>query len=741
MKKLGDSTGFGKLGSAIGKVGKAAGLGIAAVGAAGVAWAVDTAKALANVERIGAQTDAVLKSTQGAAGRTRDQIDTLAGSIEKLTGLEAETVTEGQNLLLTFTNIKGANFDSATQTMTDMAVALNGGSLAGIDMSATATQLGKALNDPIKGVTALSKVGVTFTDQQREQIKAMVEAGDTAGAQTLILAELQKEFGGSAEAAGKTVQGTWARIKNAFGEVSETVLAGLLPAMQNLADFVLTKGVPAFKSMTDWVSTNVLPRLREFGAWFKDEGLPRLREFGTFITGTAVPALRSFGQWVRDNSAWLAPLASAVTGAVVAILAIQKVIAVIAAVKAAMAAFKAAWLALNATFVMSPIGLLIVGITALVAALAWFFTQTETGKNIVSAAWKGIQTAVAAVVDWFNNTVKPVLETVWSAILTAAQSVADWYQTNVAPVFTAFGELMRAIFDRIGIVVSWLWNTIFKPYLGLIMTGWQVLWAGVQAVWAKIGPPIMTAIGVAIRTVQTVWNGIWNAIKTVFTGVWNAIKITVETVLGVIKGVINTATNIIKGNWSGAWNSIRDTLNTVWTGITRGVQNGIDTVKGLIGGIKDTVTGALSGAGEWLVQIGKNILTGLWNGINDKISWVTDKIAGLGTSVIDAAKGIFGIHSPSRVFRGIGGNLMDGLALGLKDTSGVKAAIRTATGVVTDGFNPTLRLSGGGLAAASASGGNTYNITVQTGVGDPVAIGREVSGFIKEFERVNGVRP
>jgi len=153
--------------SGLGSVFKAAAAG-AAVAAAGVAAFVKGGvDSLINLEKITAQTNAVIKSTGGAAGVSADHIASFADSIEKATGIEAESIMQGQNLLLTFTNIKNGVgegndvFDQATSILADMSTAL------GTDASTSAVQLGKALNDPIKGVAALSKVGVSFTEQQK----------------------------------------------------------------------------------------------------------------------------------------------------------------------------------------------------------------------------------------------------------------------------------------------------------------------------------------------------------------------------------------------------------------------------------------------------------------------------------------------------------------------------------------------------------------------------------------------
>ncbi|MEZ5101164.1 MAG: phage tail length tape measure family protein [Thermoleophilia bacterium] len=232
----------GKVGHGLATVGKAAGVAGLALGAAFAGVVKVGVDSLIEHEKASAQTAAVLKSTGGAAGVTQQQIEELADSIEKMSGLDDLAVQAGQNLLLTFTNIKneaGAGNDVFTQTtkiMADMSVAL------GQDTKSSAIQLGKALNDPIKGVTALQRVGVSFTQAQRDQIKALVEAGNTMGAQKLILAELTKEFGGSAQAAGETLGGRLQILKARLEEVAEKVAARVLPIFESSSPGSATTG-------------------------------------------------------------------------------------------------------------------------------------------------------------------------------------------------------------------------------------------------------------------------------------------------------------------------------------------------------------------------------------------------------------------------------------------------------------------------------------------------------------------
>ncbi|MDO7852308.1 hypothetical protein [Hymenobacter convexus] len=167
-----------------------------------------------------ADLTATLQSTGHAAGLTADEIQRIGQERAKVTLFDDDETNRASAMLLTFTNIKKGGFEDAIPAIQDLATKMGGDGPA--DMKGATVQLGKSLNDPVKGITALTRVGVTFTDQQKEQIAAMVKAGNTAGAQKLILAEMNKEFGGSAEAARKAAGGM-ATLSMRWGEMKETV--------------------------------------------------------------------------------------------------------------------------------------------------------------------------------------------------------------------------------------------------------------------------------------------------------------------------------------------------------------------------------------------------------------------------------------------------------------------------------------------------------------------------------------
>jgi hypothetical protein len=114
-------------------------------------------------QKVGAATEQIIKATGGAAGVTSKQVSDLAGSLSLATGMDDEMIQSGQNLILTFKNVKneGAGLDAIFDRTTKAALDLSAAGFGSV--SSASLQLGKALNDPIKGVSALARSGVTFS--------------------------------------------------------------------------------------------------------------------------------------------------------------------------------------------------------------------------------------------------------------------------------------------------------------------------------------------------------------------------------------------------------------------------------------------------------------------------------------------------------------------------------------------------------------------------------------------------
>jgi hypothetical protein len=218
------------------------GLATAAFGAlaAGVKISADEA---IEAEKNLTQLRSVLASTGGAAGVTEEAALALAQSLSETTEFSDDAVLSAENLLLTFTKISSDTFPQATKITADLAVALK------TDLNSAAMQVGKALNDPIKGVASLGRAGVQFSADQKNMIQSLVDTGQTAKAQQIILKELEMQVGGSAASAGNTFAGQWEIAKN---------------QMLNMAESIGTKLLPTFKLLVSALSELIGPIARAF---------------------------------------------------------------------------------------------------------------------------------------------------------------------------------------------------------------------------------------------------------------------------------------------------------------------------------------------------------------------------------------------------------------------------------------------------------------------------------------------
>jgi len=214
---------------------------------------------------------AVLAATGNAAGLTKIQMVEYSKELQKLTGLDDENIIHTEAMLSTFKNIRGDTFKRVTAAAYDMAAVL------GTDASGAAMKLGRMLNNPAEGLTALSRVGITFNDQQKKQIELMQQSGDLAGAQSFILKELEGRFGGTAAAMNTGGK----QMKRAFEDLEKSIGHVLVEIMGVTTD---AKG-----GLTHWLqetSEKIDKTAFEFGFAFQSMAIDAKAGFSTIIALT-----------------------------------------------------------------------------------------------------------------------------------------------------------------------------------------------------------------------------------------------------------------------------------------------------------------------------------------------------------------------------------------------------------------------------------------------------------------------
>lgn len=218
---------FGTVAKRVGK-GVAIGLGVGAT--AGVVLLGDALKkgieALRADKVVAAQTEAVIASTGRAAGITAAQVEELANKLSILNGVQDDVVQGTENVILRFTNIGGKILPAVTQAALDMAAATGG------DSAQAALKLSRALDNPIKGMTALTRIGIVFTDGETKQIKNLVKHNRLAEAQALILGKVQQKFGGVAKAQADADPGR--RLNLSIERLQKSLAKSLLPTIEKV---------------------------------------------------------------------------------------------------------------------------------------------------------------------------------------------------------------------------------------------------------------------------------------------------------------------------------------------------------------------------------------------------------------------------------------------------------------------------------------------------------------------------
>ena len=339
-------------------------------------------KAAYESQKVMKQTEAIVAATGGAAGLTAKQVADLSEQLSNQTGIDDELIQSSMNLLLTFKQVRnevGAGNDIFNRA--SMA-ALDLGNVFG-STDAAAKMLGKALSNPVKGINALTRAGVNFSDQQKAQIKTLVDSGKSLEAQKIILAEVEAQVGGTAAA---TATG-FDRMKVAIGNAAEDLGTILIPYVERFSQYVIDNVVPVVSEFSDIVGKNGLGAGIKYlsGEFFK--ATANMGAFGNIILGviSAMTALRlimlaATVAQVAFNVALFANPIGIVVAAVIAFGVAMVALAV--KFKVVRDAFKQAW-----NFIVSYLQIQI----NIALGIAEFFINRFIGMvNLLIKAWNAI---------------------------------------------------------------------------------------------------------------------------------------------------------------------------------------------------------------------------------------------------------------------------------------------------------------------------------------------------------------
>ena len=454
---------------------------------------------------IGLQTAAVIKSTGGVAGVSAKQVSDYAESLSRVTNFDDESVQSAENLLLTFTSIGKDVFPQATETVLDMSQAL------GQDLKSSAIQLGKAMNDPILGATALRRVGVALTEQQMDQIKAFQESGDLLSAQKIIMKELAVEFGGSARATADPMK----ILGNTIANLKEQIGLALLPAALGLARVLASRVVPAIAATIKHVSTfislikaslagdlmkaatlfNALPKPLQALAMVLAENKESIIAFGKGVKAVAVGFIQfeiALAKWLESSGL----LDTALVGIKTIAEGIRAVMEVLAPIVQRVAKFfqdhKSAAIALGIALGIVAIALFPIPAAILAVILA---------VGLLRKNWDEIKAKTIAVWDSIPGPIKDALELIVITVKTQFEIVRNYIET-----------VMDVIRDVIKIATA-LWRG-----------DWAAAWEGIKQVGIDIFDGFVTDIGLKLGLLRDTFRFAFAGIQSIFTVAFDGLK-------------------------------------------------------------------------------------------------------------------------------------------------------------------------------------------------------------------------
>lgn len=465
-----------------------------------------------------ARTQSVIKSMGLTSVVSADQIGKLAMSISNKTAVDDEAIQSGQNLLLTFGNIaKSAGksngvFAQTSQLMVDMSAAM------GTDVKSSAIQLGKALNDPVKGVSALTRVGVSFTQQQKDQIAALVESGNLAKAQGIVLREVGKQFGGAAASMATPAE----RAKVAWANFQEQIGTLLLPVIDRLLSALSSQVIPAISTFVTQIQTGT-----GAGGTF------------AFVMGTLAGALGTAFGFIASNKEAFAIFA----GTIATVVAAVKVWTIVQA-------------ALNVVLVANPIGLVVVALGALAAGLVMAYQKSETFRAIVDGAFSAIRAVAEPVLKWLASAVGTTINLVrdhWRLIITilggplglaVALVTKYWGQIKAATtaVWNAVKSVIATQVDAAKAAVNLAINAI-RGYFNLI----GAIVGKVREWFSEIVSAVKSKLGDAVDLVKSFPGKVTDALGNIGSALYEKGKDLIQGLINGIKSMAGAVGNAIKG--------------------------------------------------------------------------------------------------------------------------------------------------------------------------------------------------
>jgi phage-related protein len=377
---------------------------------------------------------------------------------------------------------------------------------------------------------------------------------------------------------------------------------------------------------------------------------------------------------------------------------------------------------------------------------------------------------VSAVGDWLGQ-VGAAFANGWNQIVSFVTTVVSAIVTPIVDGFNALVGFVGGVANAIvsPIVAAWTW--VYNLVVAILQAFWAehgaqltAVWNVVSSIFSAIGAFIANtwnaiygtvagAVGAVVGFISSGFNAAWGFISSIFNRVFGFIASVWGNISGAVSGAVNAVFGTISWGFNAAWGVISSVfgrvagfLGGVWSSVVGGVSSMIGQVGGYFSGLWGTITGAFAGAASWLWNAGRNIVEGLISGVKSLAGTIGSAFLSVIPGwIVEPFKAALGIHSPSRVFRGYGVNIGEGLVLGMGD---MQDAVQGAA----DGLAPKApafaspKVAPGGLTGAvaaatstTATGSSPVNVYGNV-YGDPEDVVEELEARRRHSAVTNGLR-
>lgn len=625
-----------------------------------------------------------------------------AGGVLDLITLKAQETGIGADKLMDTIQKNGATFK-------DMGLGVN----EAIVLLAQFEANGVNVETAVKG---LQKATKEYTDEglsMEDALSKTIEKIKFAKSDTKALAEAQEIFGvkGANEMAKAIREGridiehlSWA-MDDYAGTVEDTFNATLDPIDDAKVGFNNLKLVGA-----------------DLGASIQEAVLP--------IINGLVNGLKKLNTWFNTLSPSTKTMIVTIAGIVASIgpllVIIGKLISsvgtiltfapkIVTAFKGIGTAFKA----LGVAFSANPLGIIIIAITALVAALIYAYNHSEKFREIVDKAFAKVKEVVGVVVDalvtfftetipnainatieWFKNipeniknaiqSVKDIISAIFETIGNIIQAKIEFWKSIFTTAWNAIKAVVEGAVNIIKTIVSTVFNTIktiITTQLNLwklaIVTPWNLIKTTVTNIVNGIKNTISNVFNVIKTTVTKVLSGvrdfissIFGAIKSLIKGDMDGVKNNLSNAFSAMKNIVSSITGGIRDTISSIWNGIKSTTSNVFNGIKSVMSNALNSAKSTVvsacNNIFSGMKNAFSNIKSTFTSIGRNVIDGIKSGISSAVSGLYTSIKNALSGLVSKAKKALGINSPSKVFANtVGIAIPEGIAKGIEDNTDI----------------------------------------------------------------------